>query len=364
MTREELEALDIEQLDKLAFGANTGDVIEVSPQSIRILYEGDLENPEHLFKQGGMEWANSVDLSEPIELSIDTQGRYNLEDGHHRWFAAHERGEQLHAVIEIKGNPIERIFEKRRMHQEQTQAILSVLARPPVSNEMHDLVIPTDIEDTKLLCAALENEKSEPGRWRLIECLVENGANPACIEDISLFKKVTIGALSSMLFFCLMREVEAPGINRSSRSDNIFHLLAKAGRHRAIKLSIDEWNAIGMSTQELQALQTLLGAQNDDQKTPVELLWDNQQFSSPITRILNPQHRTLLSDLFHATAAMSVGQSLGRDLIDRVLECAALLKEDTYPEFMAKLEMERQSRDLNERTARTIQKRGIKSPRL
>lgn len=363
MTREELEALDIEALDKLAFGVNSGNVIDLLPNQINILYEGDLENPEALFERGGMTWANSVDLSEPIEVSIDTAGRYNLEDGHHRWLAAQERDVGLKALIEIKGNPIERILEKRREHQEATQAILSVLAKPPVSNEMHDLVIPTDIEDTKLLCAALENEKSEPGRWRLIECLVQNGANPACIENISLFKKVSIGALSSMLFFCLMREVEAPGVNRSSRSDNIFHLLAKTGRHRAIKLSIDEWNALGMSTQEFQALQTLLGAQNDDLKTPVELLWSNPEFSSPITRIASPQHRTLLSDLFHATAAMSVEQTLNRHVIDRVLECATLLNEETYPEFMAKLETERQSRDLDARTVE-IKKRANRSSRL
>ena len=54
-----------------------------------------------------MDWAQSVDLSEPIDVSVNQQGEYELEDGHHRWFAAQKTGRDIKAKIEIKGKPIE-----------------------------------------------------------------------------------------------------------------------------------------------------------------------------------------------------------------------------------------------------------------
>lgn len=112
-TREQLEQMDIDELDRLAFGMADGDVISVSPASIRILYPGDLDNPQARFDQEGMVWARSVDLSEPVDLSVNDAGELCLEDGHHRWFAAKKCSRSLQGTVTIKGRPIERILQQQ-----------------------------------------------------------------------------------------------------------------------------------------------------------------------------------------------------------------------------------------------------------
>lgn len=109
--RDKLEQMDIDDLDRMAYGHIGGEIVKLSPDQIKIIWPGDLENPEYKFKQGGMDWVKSVDFSEPIEVSINQDGEYQLEDGHHRWFAAKKLGRDLNAVLEIKGKPIERIIQ-------------------------------------------------------------------------------------------------------------------------------------------------------------------------------------------------------------------------------------------------------------
>lgn len=117
-TREELEQMDINELDRMAFGVVDGEDVTIQPQQVRILYPGDLENPQALFDKGGMAWARSVDLSEPVLLSVDDDGAFGLEDGHHRWFAAQKTGQDLIGTVTIKGNPIKRILARREASAE------------------------------------------------------------------------------------------------------------------------------------------------------------------------------------------------------------------------------------------------------
>jgi hypothetical protein len=112
-TRDELERWDIDDLDRMAFGVVSGDIVELSPDQIRIKYPGEIENPEYKFQRGGMAWARSVDLSEPVEVSINNDGQYELEDGHHRWFAARLTGRKLRAEVEIKANTIDFILARQ-----------------------------------------------------------------------------------------------------------------------------------------------------------------------------------------------------------------------------------------------------------
>lgn len=105
--------MDIDILDKIAFGCNDGDVIIVNPADLVIKYPGDLENPLECYRKGGMAWVRSVSLEDPIEVSIGEDGRMYLEDGHHRRFAAIKRGEKLRAEVEIKGNPIRHILARQ-----------------------------------------------------------------------------------------------------------------------------------------------------------------------------------------------------------------------------------------------------------
>ena len=112
-TRRDLEQMDMDDLDRMAFGHASGEIIDIKPRDIKIQYRGDLENPEYKFEKGGMEWVRSVDFSEPVEVSIKTDGKFYLEDGHHRWFAAKKLGIPLKAKIEVKGKPIEVILDRQ-----------------------------------------------------------------------------------------------------------------------------------------------------------------------------------------------------------------------------------------------------------
>lgn len=116
-TEQELILLDIDELDEMAFGCRDGQVIEVAPEIVKVIYGSDLENVHHQFEIGGSVWLNSVVLSEPISLSINDEGQFCIEDGHHRWFAALKRGEALKARIQIKANPI--VFILRRQELER-----------------------------------------------------------------------------------------------------------------------------------------------------------------------------------------------------------------------------------------------------
>lgn len=109
-TRDDLEQMEIADLDRMAFGVSGGQVVSLLPSQVNIRYWCDLENPEALFKARGMDWARSVDLSEPIDVSVDDKGDFYLEDGHHRWFAAGKTDRKLTATLEIKGRPIEKIL--------------------------------------------------------------------------------------------------------------------------------------------------------------------------------------------------------------------------------------------------------------
>lgn len=125
----ELEAMDIDELDRIAFGCNEGDILLVDPNKLAIKYPCDMDNPEYRFKLEGMKWVNSVSFDEPIQVSIGNDGRMYLEDGHHRRFAAIKKGVKLEAEIEIRGNPILRI-------QEQLKVLHA--AKPKIRNTAED----------------------------------------------------------------------------------------------------------------------------------------------------------------------------------------------------------------------------------
>ena len=111
MTREQLERLTIDELDRMAYGVAEGDRLTLSPAQIGIQYPGDLLNPQDKWAKGGMAWARSVQFDEPVEVSVGQDGKYWLEDGHHRWFAAGKLGKKLKAVVaKVTGKPIEKLL--------------------------------------------------------------------------------------------------------------------------------------------------------------------------------------------------------------------------------------------------------------
>lgn len=115
-TEKELIEMNIDELDELAFGYHSGQIINIKTKNINI-YLNDIENAEYRFKKEGIDWVKSVDLSEPVSISIRQDGKFYLEDGHHRYFCAKKLGENLLAEIDIKGNPVLKILEKQKKAQ-------------------------------------------------------------------------------------------------------------------------------------------------------------------------------------------------------------------------------------------------------
>jgi hypothetical protein len=112
-TQRELEDMDVDELDVLAYGCKGGDICTFKPSELRIKWKEDLGNPQYKFEQDGMAWVRSVIFDEPVEVSVSEDGVFELEDGHHRWFAATKLGLELKAVIEVKGNPIRTILARQ-----------------------------------------------------------------------------------------------------------------------------------------------------------------------------------------------------------------------------------------------------------
>lgn len=115
--------ISVEALDRLAFGFSDDDIKTISPNKLKIKWKEDLKNvkfeleflkkktPNIPLKKIMFEWAKTVDLSEPIDVSYEKDGFY-IEDGHHRFFAAKILGKELNVDLTIKSNPILKIAPK------------------------------------------------------------------------------------------------------------------------------------------------------------------------------------------------------------------------------------------------------------
>lgn len=112
-TQRELEDMDVDELDLMAYGCKGGDTFSFKPSELKIKWKDDLVNPQYKFEQGGMDWVRSVCFDEPVEVSVNDNGVFELEDGHHRWFAASKLGIELQGVIEVKGNPVKTILARQ-----------------------------------------------------------------------------------------------------------------------------------------------------------------------------------------------------------------------------------------------------------
>lgn len=92
-TSKEYAELSIDEVDRMAFGFCDSDIKTISPEKLNVRWHADMENPKTAIKNfisnGGTKrgWAESIDLSEPIQLSYK-DGKFFIEDGHHRYTAA------------------------------------------------------------------------------------------------------------------------------------------------------------------------------------------------------------------------------------------------------------------------------------
>ncbi len=93
-----------DDLVQLCFGIRDEQILTLNPSDIRIQYKDDLLNPQYKYEQGGMDWIRSVSFEEPIDVDIKQDGKFYINDGHHRWFAAKKLGLPIKAKVHIALN--------------------------------------------------------------------------------------------------------------------------------------------------------------------------------------------------------------------------------------------------------------------
>ena len=106
--------LSVEQLDKLAFGFYSDEVTQLEPKQLSIKWKDDLDNVKYEVSKSGLSaknWSQKVNLEEPIDVSYEN-GRFFIEDGHHRYFAAKTLGRILNVNLEIKDSPVKKLAPK------------------------------------------------------------------------------------------------------------------------------------------------------------------------------------------------------------------------------------------------------------
>jgi hypothetical protein len=103
--------LPIDMLDRAAHGFADSDIETLMPDQLSIKWKDDLEGVKWEIKKKGwtdMQYAKSVDLSEPIDVSYEN-GKFFIEDGHHRYWAAKILKRPLNVNLEIKDKPLNKL---------------------------------------------------------------------------------------------------------------------------------------------------------------------------------------------------------------------------------------------------------------
>lgn len=106
--------LSIEMLDKLAFGFNEEDIKTLPASILKIKWKDDWKNVLWEVEKSGLtkkQWSLKINLSEPIDVSYE-KGKFYVEDGHHRTFAAKVLKKNLNVNLQINEKPIQKLGYK------------------------------------------------------------------------------------------------------------------------------------------------------------------------------------------------------------------------------------------------------------
>jgi hypothetical protein len=98
-----------EILDKAAFGFSAEDIKTLMPEQLNIRWFDDYENVVWEQKNSKLtpeKWAREINIKDPIEVSF-MGGKFYIEDGHHRYYAAKILNKPLNVELEIKDRPID-----------------------------------------------------------------------------------------------------------------------------------------------------------------------------------------------------------------------------------------------------------------
>ena len=107
-TSKEYAEMPVEDVMRKAFGFAESDIKTISPDKLEVKYSDDYDQAVTNQKNSGLsekKWAETVDLSEPIQLSYEG-GKFEIEDGHNRYLAAKILGKDLNVdAVDIKDKP-------------------------------------------------------------------------------------------------------------------------------------------------------------------------------------------------------------------------------------------------------------------
>lgn len=104
---EEYANLDMDTLDRMAFGFARGDITKLNPKQLQIKWKNDFRNVVAEQQGSGLSrenWAKQIDLSEPIDVIYEDKV-FKIDDGYHRYYAALILGIDLNVSLTIKDKP-------------------------------------------------------------------------------------------------------------------------------------------------------------------------------------------------------------------------------------------------------------------
>ena len=134
----DLERLPTDVLDRAAFGFSSEDVFLVPLSELHVIYQTDLENAESDV-QTVAQARKVLRNAPPIDVAL-RGGRFEIEDGHHRYVAARIlRHPSILARVTIKDNPI---LALRRPRKRTGKALLRELRD---SNPLAALILATSL---------------------------------------------------------------------------------------------------------------------------------------------------------------------------------------------------------------------------
>lgn len=113
-TGPEYAKMGIDEADRAAFGFAADDVKSLPADKLNIKWKDDFDNVKAEQKASGLSpkaWASRIDLSEPIDVVFE-DGKFKVDDGYHRYYAARILGKPLNVEVTIKDKPHRAIVER------------------------------------------------------------------------------------------------------------------------------------------------------------------------------------------------------------------------------------------------------------
>ena len=148
----------LEALDRAAFGFANEDIKELDPKDLNVQWTGDYESVLLEVKDSGLsdeEWSKKVSLATPIEV-VYKDGKFYIDDGHHRYFAAKTLGKKLKVDLRIEKKPISKIVGTKNYDYDEfhrsffassTVSLLDIVDEDTLNNEREMLYDLVDLEE-------------------------------------------------------------------------------------------------------------------------------------------------------------------------------------------------------------------------